>query len=156
MKKIVAIIISVVFSLAATAQPSGKDHKGFNRQIESEKIAFYTQAMDLTPEEAQAFWPVYNAIEKDQKALEKAVWESFRELNISISEAKGDREIEKALDKYLKANEANVNLHAKSLDKYKAILPPAKVAKFFTAQENFRRHMFKNVRGGENKPHNKK
>lgn len=157
MRKVIVTIICAALSFAASAQPSCKGQKeDFAQRIESEKIAFYTQALDLTPAEAKEFWPVYDAIEKEQRTLEKAVRESFKNLNSAIKEGKGDKETEALLDKYLKACDANVNLHARSIDKYKAVLPSAKVAKFFTAQENFRRHMFKNMRHGDGMQHKRK
>ena len=34
-----------------------------DEKIESLKTAFITEALSLTPEEAQAFWPIYNLFE---------------------------------------------------------------------------------------------
>ncbi|MDE5732049.1 MAG: hypothetical protein K2H95_03320, partial [Bacteroidales bacterium] len=41
----------------------------------SEKIAFLTVELDLTPEEAQAFWPVYNMASTE---LDNTMQEIFR------------------------------------------------------------------------------
>ena len=40
----------------------------WKKKMMSEKIAFLTIELDITPEEAQVFWPVYNQVEteKDQ------------------------------------------------------------------------------------------
>lgn len=157
MKKLISIAVLTAFvSIACFAQPQqnqGQGHRqggqgGYAERIQSEKIAFYTKAMELTEEEAQDFWPIFNAIEKDQRELEKAVWAAFRNLNVAIREGKGEGEISTLLDAYLKACEENVNLHAKAVGSYRGILPAAKVAKFFTAQEMFRRQQFNNLRGG--------
>lgn len=148
MKKLANIILlSVIICATASAQPSHKNCNGGHFQkIESEKIAYYTQAMDLTPEEAKAFWPVYDAIEKDQRQLNKKEGKAFMALQGAIHEGKGDEEISKLLEEYLSAKSANVNLHAANIERYKAVLPPSKVARLFTAQESFRRQMFNNLK----------
>jgi hypothetical protein len=56
-------LILLLFS-QLQAQPPKPGHRGNDperrEQIESMKIAFLTKRLDLTPEEAKKFWPVYN------------------------------------------------------------------------------------------------
>ena len=164
MKRIITIILLVcAVSATALAQPrqnqKGKGpaeqtgHKKIDRvemaqKMEAQKIAFYTEAIGLSPDEAKDFWAVYNSVEEDQKVLSKAERDAFKALNDAIKEQKSDAEVNKLLDAYIKASEENVNLHFKAAGSYKAILEPAKVAKFFAAQERFRRQQFNNLRSG--------
>ena len=46
-------------------QQSAKD------KIEALRIAFISQQLNLTPEEAQKFWPVYNAYRNESESLHK-------------------------------------------------------------------------------------
>lgn len=146
------IIISLAIALLASAvagaqQPAQKKgNHDWHQKIESEKIAYYTQAIDLTPEEAKLFWPVYDSIEKEQFALQKAERKAFFALQEALKTGKSEAEIDALLKDYLKAGDANVDLHAKNVAKYQAVLPAAKVAKFFMAKENFRRHMFSSLK----------
>ncbi len=39
-------------------------------KIQSLKIAFITQKLQLTPDEAQKFWPVYNQYDKEVHSIE--------------------------------------------------------------------------------------
>jgi predicted O-linked N-acetylglucosamine transferase (SPINDLY family) len=55
-------------------QQANKQKQQFEQQrekIESQRIAFITQELDLTPAEAQAFWPVYNEYDKKRHELNK-------------------------------------------------------------------------------------
>ena len=146
------IIISLAIALLACAvagaqQPAQKKgNHDWHQKIESEKIAYYTQAIGLTPEEAKLFWPVYDSIEKEQFALQKAERKAFFALQEALKTGKSEAEIDALLKDYLKAGDANVDLHAKNVAKYQAVLPAAKVAKFFMAKENFRRHMFSSLK----------
>lgn len=149
MKKII-ISLAIAFLACAAAgaqQPAQKKgNHDWHQKIESEKIAYYTQAIGLTPEEAKLFWPVYDSIEKEQFTLQKAERKAFFALQEALKTGKSEAEIDALLKDYLKAGDANVDLHAKNVAKYQAVLPAAKVAKFFMAKENFRRHMFSSLK----------
>ena len=51
------ILLLACLTLSLNAQEKKENRK---EQIESQKIAFFTAELELTPEEAQLFWPVYN------------------------------------------------------------------------------------------------
>ena len=63
MQKILFIAIFIItISLQVDAQPQRKGER-----IEALKIAYITQALKLTAEEAQNFWPVYNTYTQEIK-----------------------------------------------------------------------------------------
>lgn len=151
-------MIACAMSVAASAQNQPQkpqhpqhpqkpaDKAEMIQKMESAKIAFYTETIGLTPEEAKDFWPIYDSVEADQKQLLKAERDAFMALNGAIKEGKSDNEINSLLDAYINASEANVNLHFKAANSYRSVLDPVKVAKFFAAQERFRRQQFNSLR----------
>ena len=63
-----AIAALFIFNLATAQQkPTPADRE----KIESMKVTFLNNKMNLTPEEAQKFWPVYNQYKNEVKALRK-------------------------------------------------------------------------------------
>lgn len=59
MKKILLLIV-ISFGIAAT-NAQKRPEKQFNKNnIEALKVAYITRQLNLTPEEAQKFWPVHN------------------------------------------------------------------------------------------------
>lgn len=149
MKKFLAILIAASITIVSFAQDNAPQQKKGNgaERIRAEKIAYLTARIDLTVEEAQAFWPLYNKIEAEQKELAKAEREAFKALNIAIREGKPEAEVSKLLDAYVSAKQANVNLHLQNSKAYKKVLSSAKLAKFYTADEMFRRMQINNLRG---------
>ena len=123
----------------------------------SEKIAFITSELDLSAEEAQVFWPVYNQIAKDQAVKQKAVKDALNALKQALAEGKDAKEIDKLLDRYLLAKQEN-NVNSKDIaDKYRKVLSSEKVAKLYLSEEKFRRMHIKNLgapkgNGGHGKP----
>jgi Spy/CpxP family protein refolding chaperone len=70
MKRWMLTTISAVLFTAAFAQPQqepGNANKG--DKIEALRIAYISQQLNLTPEDAQKFWPVYNQYKSDIKVL---------------------------------------------------------------------------------------
>lgn len=135
-----------LLSITSYAQPKGGNWK---ERMMSEKIAFITMELSLTPEEAQAFWPVYNQISQKKQESQKAVTASYRALLEALkSDTATDKEIDKLLDEYLAAKQAHKEFGKGDAAKYRKVLPAKKVAKLYVAEENFRRHYIRNFKGG--------
>ncbi|HVK49362.1 MAG TPA: hypothetical protein VM488_15990, partial [Pseudobacter sp.] len=61
MKHIFTILAAFfVITFSANAQEERKTQREPGAKIEALKIAFFTRKLDLSTEEAQKFWPVYN------------------------------------------------------------------------------------------------
>ena len=134
----------------AQAQPTHK-HNGWQERIQSEKIAFLTVELNLSPEEAQVFWPVYNKIAAEKKELNKAVKTSYKALLEALnSDTATDKEIDKLLDDYLAAKQANKEAGKGDVKEFRKVLSSKKVAKLYIAEENFRRQQLQKMRGNHN------
>ena len=60
------LIISLFLSFSA-AKAQNNDFNQKAEKVQALKIAFITQKLDLTSDEAQRFWPVYNRYENEIK-----------------------------------------------------------------------------------------
>ncbi len=124
---------------AGTAQAQQKTDDGWKERVMSEKIAFLTMELNITPEEAQVFWPVYNKVEKEIDQARHDVIRSYKNLAEAIDAGKSSKEISTLLENYLQAKVTQDKLDNASAETYKGILPVEKVAKLFVAEEKFRR-----------------
>lgn len=68
MKKFILLIALSVFGIAFLKAQDGNTGKR-GEKIQALKIAFITQKLELTSEEAQKFWPVYGQYENEIKSL---------------------------------------------------------------------------------------
>lgn len=64
MKKIWTIVWMLAFALVAQAQPEKKEE-----MLKSLQVAFITKQLDLSPAEAEKFWPVYNKYQGDMRKM---------------------------------------------------------------------------------------
>ncbi len=70
MKQIILVSLFTATTLALFGQHRG--HRGGGERIEARKIAYLTDVLELTPEEAQVFWPKYNEYRKVHDVLRAA------------------------------------------------------------------------------------
>ena len=88
MNKKVPLILLIGFlvtSISAQRTNQQFDYEKFK----SQKIAFITEKLNLTPKEAQEFWPVYNEFEKQRMTWQKnrrSLEEKTRDENIKMSD----------------------------------------------------------------------
>ena len=150
MKKFFALTLCLFASVLLFAQPQGKPDNDQRKKdwerLQAEKIAFITQELDLTPEEAQVFWPVYNQCWKEVLASHKATREAFAGIRGKQAEGLTDKEMEKKLDAYIQASTRSNQVLADWYPKFKQVLPIRKVAKLYQAEEAFQQRMINNLR----------
>ena len=143
---ILAVLTLLSFS-NIQAQPKQKCN--WQEKMMSEKIAFITMELQLTPEEAQVFWPVYNQINQKNKEEQKAMNKAYRAMVKAMEEGSvSDKELNALLDDYLAAKQAHKEAGKGDVEKYRKVLPAKKVVKLYVAEENFRRHHIRNFKGG--------
>ncbi len=134
------IIFTCLLSAGITASAHHICDGDWKAKMMAERIAFLTVELDLTPEEAQTFWPVYNQINEEKDKATGKVIGSYRALATALKEGKNAKEVEKLLEKYLDAQEDQRELDEAISERYKKVLPVEKVAKLYVGEEKFRRH----------------
>lgn len=138
MKRIILMFSAILIILTVNAQ--NKEQKGKRAEIEAKKIAFITSSMQLTPEEAQVFWPVYNQLEDERKTLRKEMKESRPE---GPREDMSEAEIESAIKNQFKMKRREVDIQEKYFEEFKKTLPASKIARLYFAEERFKREVLK-------------
>lgn len=130
-------VLFFIGAVAAQAQP--KFEEGWKERVQSEKIAFLTVELNITPEEAQTFWPVYNKVEQELDLARFEVIKSYKALAEAVDANKPAKEVSALLDKYLTAKVNQDKIDNSAAQTYKEVLPVEKVAKLYVAEEKFRR-----------------
>ncbi|WP_163717312.1 hypothetical protein [Mangrovibacterium lignilyticum] len=153
MKKLFVFILLTVFSLGSFAQPQ-KDKQKDWEQYKAKRVSFMTEKMQLTPDEAQKFWPLYNEFDKARwdcherrRDLEREVKDKYD----SISDAD-----------FKKMNQEIVNLYLKEAqlvktynDQFLKVLPVKKVILVGPTENEFRFKMIREFRQKERDDDNK-
>lgn len=83
MKKLlfsILVLLVAIFPMLTQAQPRPEGNR-----IEALKIAFLTRRLNLSPQEAQPFWPVYNKYTEEIRKTQQELREN-KESEIEIEE----------------------------------------------------------------------
>ena len=144
MKKLIFLFGMALFFFHITGYAQGKGGPDFEK-FKSQKIAFLTEKMNLSPSEAQKFWPVYNQFEKDRiniqqqrRTLEMKTWDE----NLKLT----DQEIIKITRDISASFKKEAEMASGYNEKFLKILPPQKVLQLYRAENQFRVHMFDQYR----------
>ena len=114
MKKLYFIITMILaFGFGSYAQNLRQG--GRPETVEAIKIAYFTRKLNLTPEEAQKFWPVYNQYADELKQL--------RQQNRDLDEVDMEEKV--------------VNLRKKYKDDFAKVLPGERVNQFYRVDKEF-------------------
>lgn len=145
MKKITLIILCLVMAAFAFAQTPESDHNERWEKYRAEKVAFLTTNLELTPNEAQRFWPVYNQLEKERWEIQK----QRREIEEKVQEAEEsmpDAKIKQLTRDFAGNLKREADMLASYNEKFLDVLPAYKVLKLYKYENEFRMYMIKKYR----------
>ncbi len=98
--------------------------------IQAERQALVTKAMDLTAEEMQRFWPLYRQYRLGAATVGDrivALISTYAENYENLTDEMAD----KLLTEFVSIEKERARLKATYLPKFKNVLPPKKVARFY-------------------------
>lgn len=148
MKSLKYISILLLFtSLISSAQPGKLREKmqAKKDEVKSMKIAFITSELNLTPDEASKFWPLYNAFEEKQKEIRQVRIKN----NIDRSQNSDKLTEKEALALIAQMESAEDDLHQlrkKFIASLKGVLPATKILKLKKAEEEFSKKLLQQIR----------
>lgn len=112
-------------------------------KIEALRVAFITQKLNLTTDESQKFWPVYNEYQDKLKASRK----EFRNQSTTFA---NDKEAQEYLDAEFLLKQREFSLYKEYYEKIKKTIPIKKVAELRQAEEDFKKELLKQLQGKSN------
>lgn len=148
------LVTFILISGFANAQPPGKDHKNRKEKIEQLKIAFITKELELTTDEAEKFWPIYNEMsdkiheqKKEERELQKELKENFD----TLSEEDVKSKSQTILDHEIKQAELKKEYH----EKIAGVIGYKKATKLLSLEQQFKRELLQHVKGRQDPPHDR-
>ena len=139
MKKLI-ILVFVLLSNVSFSQNESKSDK-----VETMKIAFLTNKLNLTAEEAQVFWPLYNEYSQKMEILRKAKKSEHDEIK-SKNGMPTDKEIAAYMDEVFSTKQKELDLQKEYYAKYVKLLPMKKVALLYQAENQFKKELLRIIK----------
>ncbi len=114
-------------------------------KIKAQKIAFITDQLELTSEEAQAFWPVFNSYESNVEAIKNGELRSIRQ-SLRQGAELSDKEANQLLNRLVAAENNLHQLRVDLVSDLKAVLPPQKILRLKAVDDEFNRKLLERLR----------
>ena len=145
------VIIFLVFSSFSLLAQPGATKEEREERIKAQKIAFISNELELTPEEAEKFWPVYNQYEDELESKHKEKRKAMKQLR-DIDEL-SEEEAHKLTKRIFELEAQETEIRLKYLDKFADVLGKKKASMVFMAEEKFKRELLKRIKQGRQGPH---
>jgi hypothetical protein len=116
-------------------------------KVKALKVAFITDELNLTTEEAQRFWPIYNAFDDKQAELRhekmKAILDRFEPGNV---EKLSEKDASSLLIQMEIIEENLFTLRKKFIRDLQGVLPAKKIIRLKKAEDEFNRKLLRQMR----------
>ncbi len=134
MKTIFTFLLALIgFTGIALAQEQPQPDPKQEEKIQALEIAFISRKLELTPDEAQRFWPVYNDYKKDMR-------------QVMINQKNNP-------NKDVVDNEQKmIDVRKKYRDRFIGVIGQPRMNKFFQAEREFRGVLLNQLKNRPNKP----
>jgi hypothetical protein len=143
--KIAIVAVFLLFAFQTFAERF--DQFDFEK-FKAKKVAYLTEAISLTPAEAEKFWPVYNEFDQKIFQLMQNRHEMEEKLEQKIDDLSDDKYIELS-KKLVSFRKTEGDLFIEYNDKFLKILPPRKVVLLYVAEMNFKGFLLREYKRGE-------
>lgn len=121
--------------------------RGKKEKVKALKVAYITDELNLTTEEAQRFWPIYNAFDDKQAELRhekmKAILDRFEPGSV---EKLSEKDASSLLVQMEIIEETLFALRKKFIKELQSVLPAKKITRLKKAEDDFNRQLLRQMR----------
>jgi paraquat-inducible protein B len=133
MKKVTILLLLIITMplMHLTAQNTNLE------KLNTYKIGFFTKRLNLTSQEAEKFWPVYNEYQAQKNLIQLEKLKLIRTFNQSegtLSDSQVSEIGDKLIGCITQESALSITLHKK----LKEVLPPGKVIRFYQAENQYK------------------
>lgn len=154
---ITTIAIQLILGFSAFSQgPEGRpmpppDEKT-RQKIEAARAAVITEQLNLTPEQAQKFWPVYNEFSEKRELLRKEFFEERKKVNPQNTDPEAEQRI---FNLGLDIRQRELDLEKEYSNRMMGIITGQQMMKLRSAERNFHQMVMNQLQQRRNVQHRK-
>ncbi|MCR9182094.1 MAG: sensor of ECF-type sigma factor [Flavobacteriaceae bacterium] len=137
------LLLLIAFSLSGFSQ----SERG--QKIKAMKTAFITQELNLTPAEAEKFWPVYNKYDSQIWALKRKEREEVTKVMRNNIQTLNDSQASDLLQKMNSLKQDEQKLQQQMEAELLKQISPVKLLQLRKAEHDFQMQLLKKYRGGK-------
>ncbi len=137
MKKITILSIFILLFQISFGQQNKKD------RIKALKTAYITEKLNLSANEAEKFWPIYNAYSNENRTLKRQLFGNKRKNDFqNLTEKQADEKLREIMKIENKLHQNKVNL----ISNLKKIISSKKILLLIRAEKSFNRKLLQQLK----------
>lgn len=113
--------------------------------LKTAKVAYITKALDLSPAEAEKFWPIYNQYDKERMDMRKRILKE-QVNNRMETTPMSDRDAEDMINRHFQFMQSELELEKRYLKEFRNVISVRKIALLYRAEKDFRNELIKKLR----------
>lgn len=137
----VGLLCFMLFPAIAQDDVKKDKRKEKRDKIEAHRVAYFTEKMELSTEEAEKFWPIYNEHQEKKKEIRKELKEAMK--NAKSEEELSDSELEKIMQLRFETDQKLVDLDKEYHAKYKSAIGIKKTAELYKTEVQFKKELLR-------------
>ncbi len=141
--KYTTIFLFILFTATTYAQTEPRPNRVYQA-----KVQFFNEKLNLSPQESEKFWPVYNDYQSRKNKLSSEKRNLIQYYNDNKQNMSAD-EIEGTLARYIEIEKEITQLLEEYNNKFKQILPDDKVIQIYITEVQFRNFLLQKLRTGK-------
>jgi len=134
------------------SQPEQGRQMKLRERVRAEKVGFITAKLELSASEAEKFWPVYNAMQKEIEAIKDDFPGRKMRGEEGVVENLSDEELIKLMKSKLDNEQSVLDIRKKYFDKLLEVIPAKKLLILHQSEEEFKRELLRRLRQGDAEP----
>lgn len=142
------VILYITISLLVFACKPKQEKS--EEKLKEEKVAFFNQKLDLTTQESEDFWPVYNEYWKRKNQIYDDKRTAMKYCSKNIDRMTNE-EIIKYADMYINFQKQESELLIEFNEKFKKVLPPKKVFVLYKTDYEFKTYLLQQIKNSGKK-----
>lgn len=139
---IISLLVVIQMAIGLNAQ---QPNNQIVSKIQAQRVAFYTEKMNITPAEAQKFWPVYNEYSQKKNKI-TAEKNRLTKFYAASSSTMTENDVDVTIKKYVQLVKQETELFEEYNKKFREVLPAHKIMKLYLAEFQFREWLLRQIK----------
>ncbi len=147
------ILLIICAGWLHSTQLHAQRDQGKDEKIQQIKIAFITEKMNLSPEEAQRFWPIYNKYDNKLALLKEQRRNNYKGNQVGDHNARRldpdtmtDAEAQAKYTLYLNIEKQKLDLTQQMITELEGSFSSKQILNYLIAEERFKRQVISKVK----------
>ncbi|MBK8347328.1 MAG: hypothetical protein IPL08_06765 [Saprospiraceae bacterium] len=138
-KNFLTLIMLIFVTTSWVFGQQGEKRGHIKDKVKAQRAAYITQQLDLTEDESQKFWPIYNTYQSELEKVRSSI-------ELKTNDPITDKEAEDMMYAILENRTKEIEIQKKYIQKLKSAISSRKIAKLFRVEREFKEKVISHIR----------